>query len=273
MEECQTVNTPLLSQDLIISHLATHQTVLLHKHNDIEFFYVLNGHCSHYLNGKETKITAGNAFLLFPDDSHAITSPSDDFIRRYISIDRKFFERVCAHYQENFYDILNMKMVRMLILNNEQIQQLENLSALLFKKKNEPNNPYINAIATAILNLFLQAEDNSNDDYIPAWLIKLSRNLSKPTEFHRSIADITAEYPYSVGYICRMFKKYFGVSMGDYFNRKKVLYAQTLIQSTDMSIEQICNTIGFNSVSYFYRLYKKYFSITPASPRKFDIKD
>lgn len=269
-KECKTVHTPLLSQDLIISHLSNMQTVSPHKHEDIEFFYVLNGHCRHFLNGKETKITAGNAFLLFPDDSHALDSPSDDFIRRYISIDRKYFESVCARYQENFYDILNKKTVRMIQLNNEQIRQLENLSALLFKKKNEPNNPYINALTTAILNLFLQSEEG--DDYIPPWLIKLSRNLSKPTEFNRSIADITASYPYSVGYICRMFRKYFGVSMGDYFNGKKVLYAQMLIQSTDMSIEQICNTIGFDSVSYFYRLYKKYFSDTPASLRKFDVK-
>lgn len=267
-KECKTVHTPLLAQNSVISQLATLRTVLPHKHEDIEFFYVLNGHCTHRLNEKETVVTAGNAFLLFPDDSHSLSLPSDDFIRRNISIDRRYFAEVCSRYRENFYDILDGKTVRMIMLDNDQIQQLENLSAMLFKFGGEAENPYKYALVTAVINLFLQAEDSN--DYTPAWLIKLSRNLSKPTEFNRSLADIAAAYPYAMGYICRMFKKYFGESMGDYFNRKKIMYAQMLIQSTDMSIEQVCGTIGFNSVSYFYRLYKKYFSITPASLRKSD---
>lgn len=65
-----------------------------------------------------------------------------------------------------------------------------------------------------------------------------------------------------------MFKKYFNITLSAYFNKQKIYYAHTLIQSTDLSIEQICNLIGFSGLSYFYRLFGQYYPHPPASYRK-----
>ena len=40
-------------------------------------------------------------------------------------------------------------------------------------------------------------------------------------------------------------------------------YAYTLLQTSSYSIEQICERINFHNISYFYRLFKKSFQITP----------
>ena len=40
-------------------------------------------------------------------------------------------------------------------------------------------------------------------------------------------------------------------------------YAYTLLQSSSYSVEEICDRINFNNVSYFYRLFKKSFHMTP----------
>lgn len=59
-----------------------------------------------------------------------------------------------------------------------------------------------------------------------------------------------------------------GMTITDYFNEQKMKYAYSLLRSSSYSIEQICERINFNNTSYFYRLFKKHFGVTPKEVTK-----
>ena len=59
-----------------------------------------------------------------------------------------------------------------------------------------------------------------------------------------------------------------GITITDYFNEQKMKYAYSLLKSSSYSIEQICERINFNNTSYFYRLFKKQFGVTPKEVTK-----
>ena len=69
----------------------------MHRHDFIEFFYVMSGSCSHILNGIENVITAGDAFLIMPNDEHIFLNPSTntDFMHRDILFSLDYFSQVC----------------------------------------------------------------------------------------------------------------------------------------------------------------------------------
>ena len=117
---------------------------------------------------------------------------------------------------------------------------------------------------TYIINAFLEKNLNIAANNYPAWVSRLLSLLTAPENFKTDQQYIiSGAFSYSQEYVCRTFKKITGVTITNYFNEPQMTYAYSLLLSSSYSIEQICERINFNSVSYFYRLFKKHFGITP----------
>ena len=69
----------------------------LHSHEFIEFFYVLDGQCIHYLDGKEQIISCGDTFTLTPNNSHTFLAIEKTFMHRDIIIQPEYFKKICKN--------------------------------------------------------------------------------------------------------------------------------------------------------------------------------
>jgi len=68
-------------------------------------------------------------------------------------------------------------------------------------------------------------------------------------------------------YLSRIFSNKLNSSFNEFVNNIRVSYASTLILATDMTITQICNEAGFNSLRTFNRVFKESFHMTPSEYR------
>jgi transcriptional regulator GlxA family with amidase domain len=59
-----------------------------------------------------------------------------------------------------------------------------------------------------------------------------------------------------------------GISLMKYLNKLRVDYAASLLAVSDMTVEQIAFDAGFCSSSYFSRIFKKYYNMSPLEYRK-----
>ena len=59
-----------------------------------------------------------------------------------------------------------------------------------------------------------------------------------------------------------------GTSFIEYLNEYRLTMASRLLLSSDASILDIANEVGFDNLSYFNRLFKKRFLTTPSNYRK-----
>jgi transcriptional regulator GlxA family with amidase domain len=69
----------------------------------------------------------------------------------------------------------------------------------------------------------------------------------------------------------RSFKKETGVLPLAYINQKRIEKAQLLLVITSLSINEILVKTGFNSSSYFSRIFKTFTSFTPLEYRRFHL--
>ena len=69
-------------------------------------------------------------------------------------------------------------------------------------------------------------------------------------------------------YFCRLFKEETGLSVIQYIISYRISIAETMLKTTDNSVENVAYLCGFDDVSYFYRTYKKLKGISPMKARK-----
>ncbi len=67
---------------------------------------------------------------------------------------------------------------------------------------------------------------------------------------------------FSKYYFCTYFKKQTGISYIDYLNRVRISNACKLLVAGE-PVQNVCNAVGFESVSYFIKLFKKVQGMTP----------
>lgn len=266
MNEIFKVRDHFLENSDVTSHLIGYESNELHSHDFIEFFYVLQGTCIHNYNGNKNSLQMGDAFLLVPSDKHQFVECEQlqSFLHRDIVFTFDFFKNVCDSYHEGlFEDILNKKYKLDFNISNEDIYKLESIMPnLIVNLSEEQYQLTIKVITKTIINWIIEKNMTITSTY-PGWLIQIINILNSPVNANFSLNEFLKGIPYSYSYICHKFKEYIGMTMTDYYNQQKIKYAYSLLKTTNIAIEEICNKIGFNNVSHFYNLFKKYYNTTP----------
>lgn len=73
-------------------------------------------------------------------------------------------------------------------------------------------------------------------------------------------------------YLGRLFLKQTGQTFHSYINMRRLKAAAELLENTDRSVIDISLECGFNSISYFNRIFLKKYGKTPAQYRKYTAK-
>lgn len=82
-----------------------------------------------------------------------------------------------------------------------------------------------------------------------------------------TMEELATSFGYTPKYVGRVFKLRTGQSVKEYCNRERVNRAKSLLTDTDLEIEEIAWQVGFNSVNYFDRVFRKITGFAPQSYR------
>ena len=135
-------------------------------------------------------------------------------------------------------------------------------------------------------------EGKKNDDIYRQldFAEKLTDDLPQPTNTYSDIVDkavkfvrsritdsisleITARYCHvSRSYLSRIFKKEVGMNFSEYVTKQKISQAKNRILTTDKSMAEISNELGFSDCGYFIKCFNRFEGMTPAAYRKYILK-
>ncbi|MFA6844185.1 MAG: AraC family transcriptional regulator [Sphaerochaetaceae bacterium] len=103
---------------------------------------------------------------------------------------------------------------------------------------------------------------------IPRWMQNLISGMQNQDNLYEGMKYLVETSGKTEEYVCRSFKKYFGITPTGFINNRRLNYVANMLRHSDRDIGVLCNDVGFASISYFYTLFRKEFGITPLQYRK-----
>lgn len=262
-EEIMPRNTP------VYPRVSENEITPLHRHDYIEFFYTLEGTGTHLFNGKKEPAVFGDACVLNPNDVHGFNPVSGANTKHMdICIDINYFKQICDYFSPSVTQRFLEGNGLTFKLSAEKVAKLEHYVPNLFLNTSEDSYRLSAKLLVTMIIELIVAHYSEQSPVMPEWMFNLLKEFTSRENFKRTISDITKKFNYNPAYMRRIFKQYTGLNMTDYFNQQKTDYAYTLLSTTKLPVEAICETIGFNNISYFYHLFKSIYNKTPNEVRK-----
>ncbi|MFD0716368.1 helix-turn-helix domain-containing protein [Paenibacillus sp. GCM10027626] len=141
------------------------------------------------------------------------------------------------------------------------------LSKLL--RVDQPDSlPFALDYATRLIPLLLELRQNERDRRASRVIDRIkdyiANNLAGDVSLTR-LADIVYFNP---AYLSRLFKKTTGMTIVDYVHELRMKEAISLLENSDMKIQDISEAVGFTSATNFTRFFRKYARLTPYEYRE-----
>lgn len=253
-----------------------------HFHDQYEIFYIIEGGRIFFFNNREYITHAGDLILVDSNLIHMTKSlPDSDCgynrVILYISskkmeaFDEKYPSLQLVRFFHEFYGVYH--------LDREQQAYFLNLYRSLRLALTCKDHNYKVGMELDILSyfhkmmLFVRKQHHQekprlseNPKYKTAYAVAdyLSENCDRPI----SLEELASQFYLSKSYICRIFKEVTGYTISEYANIHRIRKAKRYLEETDMSISEISHILGYESLTYFERMFKTYMTLSPLKYRK-----
>lgn len=246
---------------------------VVHKHQFYEIFYILEGSIVHVLNGEARTLQAGDMVFLNLDDIHYFLREEGNTCKhRDIIIHTKFFDELSSFLGEEFKTAYCTNLFpKVLTLSLEQMENYEHRitnAILTSSMRSEYQLSSTRALCISLLNHLVEERIRHNDAYYPMWFRELLGRFHMNEFLRVGLDDILEPFHFNKSYLCRRFRQYTGCTMTEYLNQIRLRQAAFQLQYTDNTILSVCNNVGFSSVSYFNKLFKATYGVSPKNFRK-----
>ncbi|HPS53884.1 MAG TPA: AraC family transcriptional regulator [Phycisphaerae bacterium] len=234
-----------------------------HKHKGFfEIDYVFEGVLTEEINNRKYVFPAGTLVFIREKDTHSLYG--SDLKLLNIVFSRKLMDTSIS--AAKLFNGIDVPYVTIPQKNRETFEAALNE---LFLKQGTPECELLSNrfFYDVLLEWFLPGRY----DRIPAapeWLRRGIEEMEKADVAKWLVKDVVRKCCKSREHTARTFQAVFGCSISGYINRRRLEKAKKQLIYTNMSISDICFDTGFNNVNYFYRLFKRFFFITPADYRR-----
>ena len=93
----------------------------------------------------------------------------------------------------------------------------------------------------------------------------INENYCKP---EMSLVYVAEQFGFGSAYLSKIFKDNMGVNFGDYLSEKRMERGRQLLVETQMSLQQIVESLGYSDVPSFHRKFSKKYGMSPGNYRK-----
>lgn len=259
----------------------TDTVVYEHEHSFLELAYVLQGTATHTVNGITSQVTQGDYFLIDYGWRHHYkqlgTTPLQVlnclFLPQFISetlyrchsleLLLGYYQINTAHYTHKhapndfcFHDEDGRVATIMKQLQQEYIDNGCNSQELM-------RCLLIQLLILSTRQLASPKVKAENDDMVHCITAHVQKNFSQKL----SLQKITAEYPYSLGFISRRFKDQIGISFQEYVQNVRIQESCRLLVESNKKIAEIATLVGYENIKFFGQVFRNHIGMTPREYR------
>ena len=253
-----------------------------HSHDYVEIMYVCAGHNTHIIGGgTPVRLQAGELLFLNQRASHAIQRAEvGDVAVNFIVLPQFFdfaFQIVGTSNLLGRFLLGTLKSggseITHLLCHTAGLLPVQNLveSMVWSLLNNEPGARRANQMRMALLLLDLlnhpdcievQGEPGQGSPLVLAALREIEDDCRSA-----SLTRVAQMYHVSLPYLSALIRRATGSTFKELLQQKRLDRAQQLLRTTKLPVQAVAETVGYDTTSYFYSIYKKQFGITPKEYR------
>ena len=255
----------------------------LHWHNEMEIIYVISGSCTITINRLPVQVYAGDIIFILPDTLHSIDRHEHnkvDFFNIVFDIrllesatpSDACFDRYLRPYLES-----QIQIPAVISSSHPQYPELQLTLGRLIQNHELAVPGCELYIKSQLFTLFwlleplkTGAEENISRSHSAQ--IRKMKDLLQLISIHYanplSLKDAASFCGYSIPHFMKFFKSFTGSTFVEYLNTYRLKKAGELLLSTDLTVLEVSEAVGFDNHSYFIRLFKRYYGTTPKKHRR-----
>ena len=225
-----------------------------HGHNFFEIEFVISGSGSYIIDGKKYDIKPNAVFFMTPANVHYIEASDMEIINVMFRSNGEILP----------FDVL-FRMPSFFALNESDGALVSGmLSELLavYKDDSDYGSLLLKCVCKK-LAAFISPEKETTKTYVSEAMAYVLENF----RYGISLESVAKKVGVSRAYLSDSFLKQTGTNFSTYLDDLRFSYAITLLDSTDMSITDVCLSSGFADYSNFLRRFKKRYGVTPKKYR------
>lgn len=239
-----------------------------HFHNQYEIFYIIEGERQFFFDNKAIMLMLEILqylipiwFILHAQYQMRIKATTVLFftlIMKDVWFWQKYPGLNLVNYFHNNYGIYH--------LNEDQRIAFLNLYRDLRHELTKKNSGYQSRVEIATIYWLYKLLSLKHDSTQIHAVINSPKELSASNisayleaNYTKELAldTISDELFMSKYYMCRIFKEYTGFTITEYVNTLRIKKATQILESSNLSISDVAAELGFESASYFERIFKK----------------
>ena len=245
----------------------------LHYDENLIVEYYKKGESSIRIEGNLYDIAEGDIIILNPDEMHVSERKENCYMEKIVlhinngllllfGGERSVFFETISKKPKGKGNLIPADMAKKLCI----VEKIE--SCLALSKENSPESEVLLACKTVEI-LSIIASLSKNEESIKREPDSSNKTVNKIMDYinRHYTEEVTLDalanrFHFSKYYIVHLFKECVGISPYDYLIVRRLYGCNNLIRS-GCSVKEASFAVGFSNYSNFYRLYKKYFKITP----------
>lgn len=249
----------------------------LHWHTALEIIHPVENEYTVKTNGEAVTFYPGDILLIPPGELHALLAPAEGE-RLILQFDHSLFAGL-----EGMDFLLHSLRPCLLIRRCEQPDAAAALSELLqhILREYMGDEPFREASVRSLLLRFFVLlgrtvvtdagkfpllSPSKQQEYIEKFMSVcdyINEHCSEPLR----IEELSRLAGFSRYHFSRLFKQFTGVSCHEYLTARRLVHAERLLLSPDLSVTEAAMRSGFNSLSTFNRLFREKNGCAPSSYR------
>ena len=248
-----------------------------HRHNYIELSYVYSGRMIHKIEDKEICIHQRELILLNQNIEHEILFTGEDDIIFNFIIRPEFLEFLSSMVDEQ-NDVFNFIFQALysydnsgefLVFKATDNSEVQDIVANIITKIYRPqmNNELtlklmVGLLLTELLNRPDKIKAYRNESYeklISSSILKyINRNYKEGSLKFLSKQISQPDYK-----ICKIIKKHTGLTFKQLVQNERLKNSERLLKTTNMAVVDVMEEVGYENITYFYKIFKAKYRMTP----------
>lgn len=267
-------NVITIGDDLtIMLHTADNSILLEPQKIDKAVISVcISGFCRIKINLQEYEIDSPMLLTLMPRQIIETLEASANFQAYTILLSKRFLEMInIPGWQQKYLSMYNNPATP---LNEEHLATTRFFFSILHSAAANSDNPFRLQVIENLIRVFYYGGISGNEPTTTHKVYKNSiveRFLELVHENYRTermigfYADRICVTP---KYLSKLVKEHTGRSAGEWIENHVILDARTMLQSSDMTIQQIAASLNFPNQSFFGKYFKRATGLSPKEYRR-----